>query len=139
MIRLAALTIILLLAFIPIYSVFSESADSAPKVVPTSEDGVQRIDIVVDSYSYNPGHIVVTVDKPVELNLRSVTSVVPHSFVIDDPESGIEIKETVPSGKDLMVSFTPGQTGTFKFYCSKSGIFGSHLDKGMEGTIKVVE
>ncbi len=137
--RLAALPIILLLAFIPTYTVFAEGADTAPKVVPPSEDGVQRIDIVVDSYSYTPEHIQVTANKPVELNLRSVTSVVPHNFVIDDPESGIEIKETVPSGKDLKVSFTPAKTGTIKFYCSQSGIFGSHLDKGMEGTIKVVE
>jgi plastocyanin len=137
--KITTLTLLLLLSFVPVYGVLAENADIAPKVVPTSEDGVQRIDIVVDSYSYNPAHIIVSADKPVELNLRSVTSIVPHNFVIDDPESGIEIKETVSSGKDLKISFTPGQTGTFKFYCSKSGIFGSHLDKGMEGTIQVVE
>ena len=133
--KITALTLLLLLTFVPAYA---KDADTAPKVVPSAEDGVQRIDIVVDSYSYSPAHIQVKVDKPVELNLRSVTSIVPHNFVIDDPESGIEIKETVPSGNDLKISFTPGQTGTFKFYCSKSGIFGSHLDKGMEGTIQVV-
>jgi len=137
--KITTLTLLLLLSLVPVYGVLAEDADIDPKVVPTSEDGVQRIDIVVDSYSYSPAHIVVTADKPVELNLRSVTSIVPHNFVIDDPESGIEIKETVPSGNDLKISFTPGQTGTFKFYCSQSGIFGSHLNKGMEGTIQVVE
>lgn len=139
MISIKALVLILSITFAPSFTALAESADTAPKVVPTSEDGVQRIDIVVDSYSFTPAHIRVTANKPVELNLRSVTSIVPHNFVIDDPDSGIEIKETVPSGKDLVVSFTPEKTGTFKFYCSQSGIFGSHLEKGMEGTIEVVE
>ena len=139
MIKIKALTFIIFMALVSSYAALAESNDTAPKTVPLSEDGVQRIDIVVDSYSYKPAHIQVTVNKPVELNLRSVTSIVPHNFVIDDPDAGIEIKETVPSGKDLTVSFTPEQTGAFKFYCSQSGIFGSHLDKGMEGTITVVD
>lgn len=135
--RTIFLTALLVLA--PAYLSAAEDSSSPPKIAPVSEDGVQRLDVIVDSYSYTPAHIQVTAAKPVELNLRSVTSVVPHNFVIDDPASGIEIRESVPSGKDVTVSFTPTNTGTFKFYCSKSGIFGSHLEKGMEGTITVVQ
>lgn len=139
MIRLSSFLVTLLLVITPVCASWAQDNEAAPRVVPMSEDGVQRLDIVVDSYSYSPAHIQVTAGKPVELNLRSVTSVVPHNFVIDDPSSGIELEESVPSGKDVVVTFTPSKIGTYKFYCSKSGIFGSHLEKGMEGTITVVE
>lgn len=130
--------LILNFALAPTMFILAEENGNLPTVVPLAEDGVQRLDIVVDSYSYSPSHIQVTAGKPVELNLRSVTSIVPHNFVIDDPASGMDIREEVPSGKDVTVKFTPNKSGTFKFYCSKSGIFGSHLKKGMEGSITVV-
>ena len=139
MISLRSFSIILLFVITPLCAPWAQNGQEAPRVVPMSEDGVQRLDIVVDSYSYSPAHIQVRAQAPVELTLRSVTSVVPHNFVIDDPASGIELKESVPSGKDVKVTFTPENVGTYKFYCSKSGIFGSHLEKGMEGTITVVE
>jgi plastocyanin len=100
---------------------------------------VQNIEIVVDSYSFKPDHIKVKVGEPVEIELRSVTSIVPHNFTINDPASGLDISVNVPSGKDVSVTFTPTNTGKFQFYCDKSGMFGSHRKKGMEGTIEVVQ
>ena len=81
MIKITTLAFAIFLGFAPLYTAIAEDAETAPKVVPISEDGVQRIDIVVDSYSYRPAHIVVTAGKPVELNLRSVTSIVPQARV----------------------------------------------------------
>jgi len=98
----------------------------------------QKIEIIVDSYSYEPDRITVTEGRPVEIMLRSVTSMIPHNFTIDDPASGLDIDVDVPSGKDVTVTFTPVKTGEFKFYCDKKGIFGSHLKKGMEGTLVVL-
>lgn len=99
--------------------------------------GVQKVEIVVDSYSFDPDTITVTAGKPVELTLRSVTSLVPHNFSIDDPASGLDVNVDIPSGEDVTVTFTPQKTGKFQFYCAKKGLFGSHLKKGMMGTLEV--
>jgi len=108
-----------------------------PEPTPGPAEDVQRFEIVVDSYSFKPDHIIVTAGKPVEIMLRSVASIVPHNFSIDDPASGLDVHKDIPPGRDVTVIFTPEKTGTFTFFCSKKGIFGSHLEKGMKGTIEV--
>jgi plastocyanin len=95
------------------------------------------VEIVVDSYSFSPEYIKVKAGMTVELMLRSVTSLIPHNFTMDDPASGLDIDVDVPSGEDVTVTFTPEKTGKFEFYCGKSGMFGSHLKKGMKGTLEV--
>lgn len=117
----------------------AQDADNSPSATLITPDGIQAIDIVVDSYSFDPRHIIMKVGVPAEVNLRSVTSIVPNDFMIDDPASGLDIIKSVPAGKDVRVTFTPGRTGKFKFYCGKSGMLGSHRDKGMEGTLEVIE
>jgi plastocyanin len=117
-----------------------ESAEtSAPViVVPVDSDGVQRVTIVVDSYSYTPSHLQVEVGKPVELILNSVTIITPHNFVLKEPTAGLMIEEDVPTGKGTIVRFTPAQRGLYKFYCDKKLLFfKSHRDKGMEGLLDV--
>ena len=98
---------------------------------------VQKVEVVVDSYSFDPDTIKVTAGKPVELTLRSVTSLVPHNFTIDDPASGLDVNVDIPSGEDVTVTFTPEKKGKFQFYCGKKGMFSSHLKKGMKGTLEV--
>ncbi|MFA9409478.1 MAG: cupredoxin domain-containing protein [Candidatus Dadabacteria bacterium] len=103
-----------------------------------SSDEVQKIEIIVDSYSFKPETITVEAGKPVEITLRSIASSVPHDFTIDDPESGLIITHDVKGGRDATFTFTPENAGTYKFYCSKKGLFGgSHEEKGMVGTIVV--
>jgi len=84
-----------------------------------SSDRVQKVEIVVDSYSFKPETITVEAGKSVEITLRSVASTITHDFTIDDPESGLSL------------------THTYKFYCSKKSIFGTHEKKGMVGTLVV--
>ena len=102
-----------------------------------SSDEVQEVDIIVDSYSFKPDTITVEAGKPVEITLRSVASMISHNFTIDDPESGLYVIQEVKGGRDATVTFTPEKTGTYKFYCGKKNIFGSHEKKGMVGTIVV--
>ena len=103
-----------------------------------SSDEVQKIEIIVDSYSFKPETITVEAGKPVEITLRSIASSVPHDFTIDDPESGLIITHDVKGGRDATFTFTPENAGTYKFYCSKKGLFGgSHEEKGMVGSIVV--
>ena len=56
-------------------------------------DGVQRATVTLDSYSYTPNHLIVEAGKPVELTLTSVTTIVPHNFIIKGP-GGKPIRRT---------------------------------------------
>ncbi len=115
------------------------SQDSKSIKARMGVDGIQRLDVIVDSYSFEPNHIIVEVNTPVELTLRSVTMIIPHNFSIDDPESGLQIDQNISHGEDVTISFTPTKTGTYEFYCDKRGLFGSHRKKGMQGIIEVKE
>ncbi|MEO8224185.1 MAG: cupredoxin domain-containing protein [Gammaproteobacteria bacterium] len=107
-----------------------------PVTLTVDADGVQRAAIVLDSYSYTPSHLIVSVGKPVELTLTK-EGFAPHDFVIDDTASGLSIKQGV-GGDPVKLKFTPTRTGTFAFYCSKKIPFGgTHRKKGMEGILEV--
>ena len=113
-------------------------AADEPVVVPVADDGVQRITMEMDNYSYSPSHIVVEAGKPVEISFVSVSDWTPHDFVIDDPVFGQKIEVIVGGGKTKTVTFTPAAPGSFAFYCSKDIPFAkSHREKGMEGKIEV--
>lgn len=120
----------------------ANAADEAPKeppfTVPMDADGVQRTTVKLDSYFYSPSHLVVQVDKPVELTLVSESSFAPHNLIIDDPASGLSIRQDVGSGKTVKLAFTPTKTGSFAFFCDKKAPFmASHREKGMEGVLEV--
>ena len=109
-----------------------------PFAVPTDVDGVQRTTVVLDSYSYEPGHLVVEKGKPVELILKSVTTLTPHNFIVKDPAGGFSVEQDVSAGKTVVLKFTPTLSGTFPIYCDKRlWPLPSHRDKGMEGKLEV--
>ena len=106
--------------------------------VPLGADGVQRATVETDSYSFSPSHLIVKAGKPVELTFKSLTTLVPHNIVIDDPKSGLSIREEVPAGENVTIKFTPTVPGLFALYCDKKLLFfKSHREKGMEGTLEV--
>jgi plastocyanin len=114
------------------------AADPFAVDVPLAADGVQRAVIEADSYSFTPGHLVVKAGKPVELTFKSVTWLVPHNVIIDDPRSGLKIREEVQAGESVTVKFTPTVAGTFAIYCDKKlPFFKSHREKGQEGVLEV--
>ena len=109
-----------------------------PFIVPTDSDGVQRTTVILDSYSYEPAHLVVEKGKPVELTLKSVTVLTPHNFIVKDPAGGFSVEQDVGAGKTAVLKFTPTQSGTFPIYCDKRlWPLPSHRDKGMEGKLEV--
>lgn len=114
------------------------SQTGPPMVVPVGTDGVQRATVILDSYSYSPNHLIVEVGKPVELTLTSVTTIIPHNFIIKDPAGSLSVEQDVSAGKTVTVKFTPTQPGTFPIYCDKRlWPLPSHRDKGMEGKLEV--
>lgn len=116
--------------------VFGESG--TPVEVEIAPDGVQRVSITMDSYSYLPNHLVVRAGQPVELILTSVTILTPHNFVLKEPVAGLSVAQDVGAGKTAVVRFTPTVPGVFTFYCDKKLLFfASHREKGMEGRLEV--
>jgi heme/copper-type cytochrome/quinol oxidase subunit 2 len=117
----------------------AEPSESGPPVViPVAADGVQRATVTLDSYSYTPNHLIVEAGKPVELTLTSVTTIIPHNFIIKDPAGSISVEQDVSAGKTVTITFTPTQPGTFPIYCDKRlWPLPSHRDKGMEGKLEV--
>lgn len=114
------------------------SQPGPPVLLPVAEDGVQRATVILDSYSYSPNHVIVEAGKPVELTLTSVTTMIPHNFIIKDSTGRLSVEQDVSAGKTVTIMFTPTQPGMFPFYCDKRlWPFPSHRDKGMEGTLEV--
>ena len=109
-----------------------------PVTAEVGSDGVQRASITLDSYSFTPGHLIVQADKPVELTLVSVTTLVPHNLTLKEPAAGISIAQEVGPAQTAKVSFTPTKPGTYVFYCDKKlPFFPSHRQEGMEGRLEV--
>src|SRR6478672_2129887 len=117
----------------------AESSQSgSPMMIPVAADGVQRATVTLDSYSYSPNHLIVEAGKPVELTLTSVTTIIPHNFIIKSPTGNLSVEQDVSAGKTVTIRFTPTQPGTFPIYCDKRlWPLPSHRDKGMEGTLEV--
>jgi len=114
------------------------AGDASAVHVPFDSDGVQRAALEADSYRFSPTHLVVRAGQPVELVFTSLTWLVPHNVVIDDPRSGLTIRAEIPAGARMTVRFTPAVTGAFAIYCDKKLLFfESHREKGMEGVLEV--
>ena len=121
-----------------VHSAPPPSQSTPPIVIPMSADGVQRATVTLDSYSYAPNYLIVEAGKPVELTLTSVTTIIPHNFIIKDQSGNLSVEQDVSAGKTVTVTFTPTQPGAFPIYCDKRlWPFPSHRDKGMEGKLEV--
>jgi len=135
---MTAATLCVVLAAAPLPAEEAPPAAPEPAVAEMGSDGVQRATIILDSYSYAPNHLIVQAGKPVELTLTSVTTLVPHNFILKDPPTGLNVEKDVGAGKTEKVSFTPAQPGTVIFYCDRRlWPMPSHREKGMEGKLEV--
>lgn len=102
-------------------------------------DGIQRVSVTGGEYYFDPEHIIVRVNVPVEMTVKKEGGFTPHNIVMEEPEAGMNFEEGM--GTDgRIIRFTPLKTGKFPFYCTKRFLFfKSHRDRGMEGTLEVVE
>ncbi|MEN8135477.1 MAG: quinol oxidase [Thermodesulfobacteriota bacterium] len=108
-------------------------------VASVGEDGIQRVEVYGGEYYFEPKHIVVQVNKPVELSVRKGGGFIPHNIIVEAPDAGIDFN--VGMGKEFQpIRFTPTRTGRYTMYCDKRFLwFKTHQAKGMEGIIEVVE
>jgi plastocyanin domain-containing protein len=102
-------------------------------------DGVQRVAVTGGGYYFDPGYIIVKVNRPVELTVTKESGFVPHDIVMESPEAGLEFAVDL-SSTPKTIAFTPTRAGKYPFFCGKGLPFmESHRDKGMEGTLEVRE
>ena len=133
------LCLVMLASVISFYPVLTrgDNADSAVQL-QVDTDGKQHIQVRGGSYFFKPDHIIVKVNIPVVLSISREWGIIPHTFVLKIPESGIMIDESM-STDPKTITFTPTVTGNFEFYCkNKFLFFKSHEKKGMKGTLEVI-
>lgn len=102
----------------------------------TDADGVQKVDVNVHSFYFDPNRITVEAGKPVELTLHFKPLFTPHNMTCDARDAGIDIDRSVgiiSFSHTKRVRFTPTKPGEYDFYCGVD----SHMKKGMTGTIVV--
>ena len=122
-------------------SLTSAVAKDGEKLVTAKidSDGVQRVDILGGGYFFNPNHIIVKVNVPVEFKVKKESGMIPHNIVVNAPEAGIDFDVSM-GVEPKTIRFTPTKTGNFPIYCSKKLLFfESHREKGMEGVLEVVQ
>jgi len=109
-----------------------------PFIVNIGSDGVQKVEIVGGSYFFKPDHIVVKARVPVEISVRKEGGLIPHDFVINAPEAGIDVRVDL-SSEPKIIRFTPIKPGKYEIRCDKKSPFSSqtHADKGMKGILEV--
>jgi uncharacterized cupredoxin-like copper-binding protein len=109
-----------------------------PVMAETGTDGIQRLDITLDSYSFTPAYIIVQAGKPVELTLKNVATFAPHNFRLEAAADGLDLDKDVAPGETATLSFLPTKPAVYEFYCDKKpAFFPSHRDKGMIGKLEV--
>ena len=118
---------------------FADDQGKTPFIATISPQGIQKVEVVATEFDFNPSRIVVKVNLPVEITIRKEPSMVPHSFVINSPDAGMNINENL-SSEPKVIKFTPTKAGKYAFYCDKKVLFfKSHRDSGMEGLLEVRE
>ncbi|MFA4828745.1 MAG: hypothetical protein WC855_04395 [Thermodesulfovibrionales bacterium] len=120
---------------------FAQDTGQEKKVFKAAigNDGIQRTEIIGGEYFFEPYHIIVKINVPVELTVRKKPGIVPHDIIVNAPEAGINFKEDL-SKEPKVIKFTPKKTGQYPVYCSKKLLFfKSHKERGMEGLLEVVE
>lgn len=132
----------LLIVFLVLAGIaFAQDAGEKKKayIATVDTDGVQRVTISGGSYFFEPDHIIVKVNVPVELTIKKESGIVPHNIIINAPDADMDINESL-SDKPKIIQLIPKKVGKYPFYCDKRLLFfKSHKEKGMEGVIEVIE
>ncbi len=98
----------------------------------------QQVMISMESYAYAPSEIVVKAGMPVTMTLSNQSFLVPHNFLLDDPNGIRLVDADISSGDIKVVTLTLTEPGIYPFYCDKQLLFfPTHRVQGMEGRLIV--
>ena len=94
----------------------------------------QTIVIDMESYVYTPSELTIEIGKPITLILNNQSFLVPHNFLLDDPNGVRVLEADISSGESQSHPLTLTEPGIYSFYCDKQlFFFPSHREEGMEG------
>ena len=94
----------------------------------------QTIVIDMESYVYAPSEVMVDAGRPITLILNNQSFLVPHNFLLDDPNGVRMLEADISSGESQSHPLTLTEPGIYSFYCDKQlFFFPTHREKGMEG------
>jgi plastocyanin len=105
--------------------------------VPEAKPEETTIDLLAGSYFFSPNGIAVPAGEPSTLRVHNNASIVPHSFVLEDPGGKVVVRRELKPGDVTVIRLPALPEGTYTFYCDKSILGMSHRAKGMEGTLTV--
>ena len=109
--------LLLLVVFLPKEG-FSETSSSV--TLTPDDDGMQRVIIKMESYSFSPNEIIIQAGKPV------------------NPAMGLHYEIDISAGDTVNFQLLFTTPGTYTFYCDKQLLFfPSHREEGMEGHLVV--
>lgn len=94
----------------------------------------QTIVIDMESYVYAPSEMMIDAGKPITLILNNQSFLVPHNFLLDDPNGVRVLEADISSGESQTFPLTLTKPGIYPFYCNKQlFFFPTHREEGMEG------
>ena len=111
----------------------------AEERLPQSElSNSQEIVINMESYVFSPSEIIVDVGQTITLRFNNQSFLVPHNFLLDDPNGARLLETDISSGESQSHALTLTKSGIYPFYCDKQlFFFPSHREEGMEGRLIV--
>jgi hypothetical protein len=105
----------------------------------TSPDGVQRINIRCGPNFFDPAHIVVKANVPVELSVSTTPGLPAHSFVISVAGSRPINADTPIGPTEKAFAFVPGRPGDYQAVCRDNAkVPGASLAKAKQGVLTVI-
>ena len=94
----------------------------------------QTIVIDMENYVYAPSEMMIDAGKPITLILNNQSFLVPHNFLLDDPNGVRMLEADISSGESQSHPLTLTEPGIYSFYCDKQlFFFPTHREEGMEG------
>ncbi len=109
------------------------------ELLPQSEVSNSReIVINMESHVFTPSEVTVDVGKPITLILNNQSFLVPHNFLIENPQGVRVLEADISSGESQTHTLTLTEPGIYPFYCDKQLLFfPTHREEGMEGRLIV--
>ncbi len=109
------------------------------ELLPQSEVSNSReIVINMESHVFTPSEVTVDVGKPITLILNNQSFLVPHNFLIENPQGVRVLEADISSGESQTHTLTLTEPGIYPFYCDKQLLFfPTHREQGMEGRLIV--
>lgn len=95
----------------------------------------QVVRVKVESYYFEPSRLMVKLGVPVRLVVENGTWLKGHDFSLFAPDAGVQVNAYVPARQTVTVQFLPETVGEYSFYCN----IDDHMERGMTGTLEVVE